>query len=134
MTQKEYIDKAERALLHTYNRYQVVFDHGDGVYLYDLDGNGLPEFFLISDDGNEYSATLHIYEYNEYAGEAIEIITSPEFITQGQASSFMLYLTDKELIVTYTYGESYYLHHIRKRQGNQRRRRRREEDRTARDP
>ena len=78
--------------------------------LYDFDGNGLPEFFLISDDGNEYSATLHIYEYNEYAGEAIEIITSPEFITQGQASSFMLYLTDKELIVTYTYGESYYLH------------------------
>lgn len=78
--------------------------------LYDLDGNGLPEFFIISDDGNEYSATLHIYEYNEYAGEAIEIITSPEFITQGQASSFMLYLTDKELIVTYTYGESYYLH------------------------
>lgn len=80
------------------------------VGLYDLDGNGLPEFFLISDDGNEYSATLHIYEYNEYAGEAIEIVTSPEFITQGQASSFMLYLTDKELIVTYTYGESYYLH------------------------
>lgn len=80
------------------------------VGLYDLDGNGLPEFFLISDDGNEYSATLHIYEYKEYAGEAIEIITSPEFITQGQASSFMLYLTDKELIVTYTYGESYYLH------------------------
>ena len=80
------------------------------VGLYDLDGNGLPEFFLISDDGNEYSATLHIYEYNEYAGEAIEIITSPEFITQGKASSFMLYLTDKELIVTYTYGESYYLH------------------------
>lgn len=82
----------------------------ESVGLYDLDGNGLPEFFLISDDGNEYSATLHIYEYNEYAGEAIEIITSPEFITQGQASSFMLYLTDKELIVTYTYGESYYLH------------------------
>ena len=80
------------------------------VGLYDLDGNGLPEFFLISDDGNEYSATLHIYEYKEYAGEAMEIITSPEFITQGQASSFMLYLTDKELIVTYTYGESYYLH------------------------
>lgn len=78
--------------------------------LYDLDGNGLPEFFIISDDGNEYSATLHIYEYNEYAGEAIEVITSPEFITQGQASNFILYLTDKELIVTYTYGESYFLH------------------------
>ena len=80
------------------------------VGLYDLDGNGLPEFFLISDDGNEYSATLHIYEYKEYAGEAIEIITSPEFITQGQASNYILYLTDQELIVTYTYGESYFLH------------------------
>ena len=79
------------------------------VGLYDLDGNGLPEFFLISDDGNEYSATLHIYEYNEYAGEAIEVVTSPEIITQGQASSYIIYATDKELIVTYTYGESYFL-------------------------
>lgn len=44
MTQKEYIDKAESALLHTYNRYQVVFDHGDGVYLYDLDGKKYLDF------------------------------------------------------------------------------------------
>lgn len=78
--------------------------------LYDLDGNGLPELFFISDDGNEYSASLHVYEYNEYAGEAIEVITSPEFITQGQVSSYILYVTDKELIVTYSYGESYFLH------------------------
>ena len=44
MTQKEYIDKAESALLHTYNRYQVVFDHGDGVCLYDLDGKKYLDF------------------------------------------------------------------------------------------
>ena len=36
MAMKEYIDEAERDLLHTYNRYQVVLDKGDGVYLYDL--------------------------------------------------------------------------------------------------
>ena len=35
---KEYIEEAEKALLHTYNRYQIVFEKGDGVYLYDLNG------------------------------------------------------------------------------------------------
>ena len=32
---KDYIEEAEKALLHTYNRYQIVFDKGEGVYLYD---------------------------------------------------------------------------------------------------
>ena len=35
---KEYIERAENAVLHTYNRFPVVFDHGEGVYLYDLEG------------------------------------------------------------------------------------------------
>lgn len=35
---QKYIDEAERVLLHTYNRYQVVFDRGEGVYLYDMTG------------------------------------------------------------------------------------------------
>ena len=33
-----YIDEAEKALLHTYNRFQIVLEKGDGVYLYDTDG------------------------------------------------------------------------------------------------
>ncbi len=44
MNMKEYIEEAEGALLHTYNRYQVVFDHGDGVKLYDLDGKEYLDF------------------------------------------------------------------------------------------
>ena len=32
------IDKAEGSILHTYNRFQVVFDKGEGVYLYDTEG------------------------------------------------------------------------------------------------
>lgn len=39
-----YIDKAESALLHTYNRYQIVFDKGEGVYLYDTDGKQYLDF------------------------------------------------------------------------------------------
>ena len=38
MNMQEYIEEAEKDLLHTYNRYQVVFDHGDGVKLYDIEG------------------------------------------------------------------------------------------------
>lgn len=38
LSMKEYIEEAEAALLHTYNRYQVVLDKGDGVYLYDMEG------------------------------------------------------------------------------------------------
>ena len=41
---KEYIEEAEKALLHTYNRYQIVFDQGEGVYLYDLEGKKYLDF------------------------------------------------------------------------------------------
>ncbi len=44
MGMKEYIEEAESALLHTYNRYQVVLDRGDGVYLYDTDGKKYLDF------------------------------------------------------------------------------------------
>ena len=41
---KQMIDKAENAILHTYNRFQVVFDKGEGVYLYDTDGKQYLDF------------------------------------------------------------------------------------------
>ena len=41
---KEYIAEAEADLLHTYNRYQIVLDKGDGVYLYDIDGKKYLDF------------------------------------------------------------------------------------------
>lgn len=43
-TMQAYIDEAEQALLHTYNRYQVVFDRGEGVYLYDIEGKKYLDF------------------------------------------------------------------------------------------
>ena len=41
---KQMIDKAENSILHTYNRYQVVFDKGEGVYLYDTEGKQYLDF------------------------------------------------------------------------------------------
>lgn len=44
MNSKEYIEEAEQLLLHTYNRYQIVLDRGEGMYLYDLDGKKYLDF------------------------------------------------------------------------------------------
>lgn len=44
MITKEYIQEADENLLHTYNRYSVVLEKGDGVYLYDTDGNRYLDF------------------------------------------------------------------------------------------
>lgn len=41
---QQYIEEAEEALLHTYNRYQIVLDRGEGVYLYDLEGKRYLDF------------------------------------------------------------------------------------------
>ena len=38
------INQAEQDLLHTYNRYQIVLDHGEGVHLYDVDGKEYLDF------------------------------------------------------------------------------------------
>ena len=35
MNKKEYIEKADKNLLHVYNRFPVIFDYGKGVHIYD---------------------------------------------------------------------------------------------------
>ena len=61
---KEYIDQAEKDLLHTYNRYPVVFDRGEDVYLYDLDGKKYLDFaagiavFALGYRNEEYNDAL----------------------------------------------------------------------------
>ncbi|MCD8150129.1 MAG: aspartate aminotransferase family protein [Clostridiales bacterium] len=44
MTKQDYMDGAEQALLHTYNRFPVVLEKGEGVYLYDTDGKKYLDF------------------------------------------------------------------------------------------
>lgn len=64
MAMKEYIDEAEKALLHTYNRYQIVLDKGEGVYLYDIEGKKYLDFvagiavFALGYHNREYNDAL----------------------------------------------------------------------------
>lgn len=44
MDMKEYIEEAESSLLHTYNRFQIVLDKGEGVHLYDINGKEYLDF------------------------------------------------------------------------------------------
>ena len=64
MNMQEYIEQAESALLHTYNRYQIVLDRGEGVYLYDLEGKKYLDFcagiavFALGYGNEEYNNAL----------------------------------------------------------------------------
>ena len=44
MDMKEQIQKAEESILHTYNRFPVVFEKGNGVFLYDTEGKEYLDF------------------------------------------------------------------------------------------
>ena len=61
---KQYIEEAEQALLHTYNRYQIVWDRGEGVHLYDLEGKEYLDFvagiavFALGYHNKEYNDAL----------------------------------------------------------------------------
>ncbi len=61
---KQYIEEAEASLLHTYNRYQVVLDKGDGVYLYDIEGKKYLDFcagiavFALGYNNKKYNDAL----------------------------------------------------------------------------
>lgn len=68
---QNYIDEAEKALLHTYNRYQVVFEKGDGVYLYDMDGKKYLDF--VSGIA-VFALGYHHKEYNDALKEQIDKI------------------------------------------------------------
>ena len=37
MNKETCMKEAEESILHTYNRFPVVFDHGEGVYLYETE-------------------------------------------------------------------------------------------------
>lgn len=80
---------------------------------YDIDGNGIPEFLYLATDSDEYvdQATLYIYTYNEYAGEAILMIEIPDIIyTAAGGGCFIIYSTQDELCIYYEHGEESLYH------------------------
>ncbi|MDD3238902.1 MAG: aspartate aminotransferase family protein [Lachnospira sp.] len=91
MNTEKIIETAEEKLIHTYNRYQIVLDKGDGVKLYDTNGKEYLDFgagiavFALGYNNKEYNDALKAqidklihtsnYFYNEPAVQAAEAIT-----------------------------------------------------------
>ncbi|MFA9424282.1 MAG: aspartate aminotransferase family protein [Sedimentibacter sp.] len=64
MNKKNYIEEAEQSLLHTYKRYEIILDKGEGVYLYDTEGKKYLDFaagiavFALGYNNKEYTEAL----------------------------------------------------------------------------
>lgn len=64
MNMQDYIEEAEGVILHTYNRYPIVWDKGDGVNLFDLNGKKYLDFvsgiavFALGYNNKEYNDAL----------------------------------------------------------------------------
>jgi hypothetical protein len=57
----QYIEESEKVLMHTYNRFKIVLDHGEGVHLYDTDGKKYLDFaknqidYILGNNPNQMS-------------------------------------------------------------------------------
>ena len=91
MTTNDIISTAESHLIHTYNRYQIAFDHGQGVHLYDNDGKEYLDFcagiavFALGYGNESYNNALKSqidkvihtsnYYYTEPMAKAAKLLT-----------------------------------------------------------
>ena len=69
MNMSEYIEEAESALLHTYNRFPVVFEKGEGVYLRDIENKKYLDF--VSGIG-VFALGYGNQEYNDAVKEQVD--------------------------------------------------------------
>ena len=91
MNTNEIIKTADEHLLHTYNRYQIAFDHAEGVRLYDTDGKEYLDFcsgiavFALGYGNKRYENAIkrqvekitHVsnYYYSQPLAEAAKLLT-----------------------------------------------------------
>ena len=69
MNTQEYIQQAEQDLLHTYNRYPIILDRGEGMYLWDTEGKKYLDF---SAGIAVFALGYHNEKYNQALKEQID--------------------------------------------------------------
>lgn len=68
---KEIMDEAEKVLMHTYNRYPVVLDHGKDMYLYDTNDK---EYLDFTSGIGVYALGYKDEEYNLALKEQVDLL------------------------------------------------------------
>ena len=72
---KKIIETAEENILHTYNRYNIVLDYGDGVYVYDTeDDDGVG----YVDNSNQFSRKTEYDDIFIEAGNVDSLLKNAE--------------------------------------------------------
>lgn len=106
--------KAIEAYLAYLEAHEDEIRHAEDVYstyycgIYDINGDLIPEMFIIEadDTDDDYSsASLYVVEYDVYAGEAVEVIEIPEIVYTAEGANFIIYVTSSDLVIYHTNGE-----------------------------
>lgn len=71
MNKQAYMDQSEQYVLHTYNRFPLVIDHGQGVYVYDTDGK---EYLDFASGIAVFALGYHYPGYDEALEEQVKKI------------------------------------------------------------
>ena len=95
----EYMKMTEENLLHTYNRFPITLDWGDGVYLYDTDGK----------------------KYLDYAEKILKSLSSDAYLAKvGENQGFILMHSvgslpnGSEIDTPLNYADYYYLEALKR--------------------
>src|SRR5699024_9897887 len=67
----EYMERTEKVILHTYNRFPVVLKRGEGVYLYDEEGKKYLDFGAGS---AVFALGYHYKDYDQALKDQIDLL------------------------------------------------------------
>ena len=116
MNMQEYIEQAEKDLLHTYNRFQIVLDRGEGVHLYDINGKEYLDFvagisvFALGYGNKEYKTEeITIPDPNAYFDLTITDIMDKVIASEGYGQQMSHDISLKDKISILVDGKSYKL-------------------------
>ena len=73
-----YYDRSLDALMHAYGRYNVTFDHGDGIHLYDVNQKEYIDFFSgigVNSFGYNYPAYVEAMEKSNGTNSIAAIVS-----------------------------------------------------------
>ena len=89
----QYYDRAQDALLHAYGRFDITFDHGQGVHLYDVNNKEYLDFYSgigVNSFGTAYPEyvealqnQLHRLMHVSNYFNTVETIEAAELVTQA---------------------------------------------------
>ena len=81
--------------------------HVDSVGVYDINLDGVPELYYLTEDRRDFSAKMCICDYNEYAGETITEIEIPGIMYMAaDGGYYLIFATNSEIIICCSGGEA----------------------------